>query len=419
MPRRSPPGRSSFPFSSACDPSTAGSPPAESRMSAAPASVKFPTLFRTPGDTRITSPGVGVPKQKRLTPAPGQQALWSTEMDPDVLAYAEATREALAPTCVPEEQRKFLRRNTGLRRMYDDWILPDLQRRVSAGTLSKGTLEKDQQALARWERFTRPDTWAEAKEWPGWPLEFITERVLEEFLTRLFANCPAATARSTWSHLRNILNQAVRVRALDTCPKPAHIPDADDGPVQIYRDEQLAAAYHCLRHEIDLQVAFVLGVNAGPRTVDLFLLRWADFDLSATKPWFSFVARKTRKRQTIPLAPLTVAHLRRLPSLGRSEFLFPGRSSPLSKDPEKATRSRHRRELMRERYLAAGLEAYDKPIQAARATCNTRLERHRTGSGQFVVGHALTLNSRHYHEPSDLVFDAVTSIEQPACFHQF
>ncbi len=388
------------------------------------ARVKFPTLLRARGGTQDSSSCAPKTQPKKLQHDPSCGRLWSIEMDPEVLALAEANREEVAATIVPESQREFLRLHSGLRRFYQDWVLPDLARRVGEKTFTKATLAKDNQALTRWELYTRPEHWSPERDWPGWPLQYITPRVLETFLVRLFASVPAGTARSTWSHLRQILNQAVKVRLIDAAPKPAHIPDGDDGPVQIYqesdlRGNQLQAAYHALRHEVDLQVAFVLAVNAGPRAGDLFLLRWIDFNLSAANPWFTFVAQKTNKRQTIPLAPLTVKHLLRLTSRERDEFLFPRRSSPLSTDPEKSKPARARRSLMAERFLAAGLEAFDRPMQAARATCNTRMENHRTGSGQFLLGHALTLNSRHYYEPSDMVFDAVQSVAQPECFSDF
>jgi uncharacterized protein (DUF2062 family) len=36
--------------------------------------------------------------------------------------------------------------------------------------------------------------------------------------------------------------------------------------------------------------------------------------------------------------------------------------------------------------------------------------------GQFVLGHASTLNSVSYREPSGLIYEAVTTLPQPDCF---
>jgi hypothetical protein len=51
-----------------------------------------------------------------------------------------------------------------------------------------------------------------------------------------------------------------------------------------------------------------------------------------------------------------------------------------------------------------------------RLTCNERLEGHQPGSGQFVLGHANTLNSVSYREPSGLIYEAVTTLPQPDAF---
>lgn len=395
------------------------SPESSMRSASHAAMASFPTLFRPPGATQDSESCAAQNKVKSRRYAVGQKTIWSTQADPDVLAFAEATRESMAATVIPENQRAFIRRNFGLRALYGDWVLPDLERRVDAGTLRSATIQKDLQALSRWEKFSpRPDGWPPDRYWPGVPLEYITPRYLEDFLTRLYAECPPGTAKSTWSHLRNILNAAVKVRAIDMSPKPEHIPDPDDGPVRVYREEEIEAVYRSLQEHIELQVSFVLAINAGPRPVDLYLLRWSDFDLTNSKPSFAFSSRKTGKRQSVPLAPITIAHLRRLPSLNQDDYLFPRCSSPRSKDPEKSTAARARRERMQVCLRRANVEI-DKPMQAARATCNTRLERHQTGAGVFVLGHGLSLNSRHYHEPSDMVFDAVTTVPQPACFSEF
>lgn len=392
--------------------------PAHSRPVSPAAMSSFPTLFRAPGAHQDQKSCVA-PTQRKIASARGQGTLWSTEADPAVLAFAESTRETMAATVIPENMRAFIRHNLSLRGLYCDWILPDLERRVAAKTLARATIFKDLQALNRWELYSpRPSDWPEGRTWPGVPLEFITPRYVEEFLVALFAGCPVGTARSTWSHLRNLLNHAVKVRAIEACPKPEHIPNADGGPVRIYRAEEIAAVYVALRHHVPLQVSFVLALNIGARAVDLYLLRWEDFDLTTDRPCVSFVSRKTGKRQTVPLAPVTIAQLQRLPSFGHDPYLFPTLTSPTSADPEKSTRSRRRRDHMQTCLQIAGIDL-EKPMQAARATCNTRLERHRTGAGQFVLGHGLTLNSKHYHEPSDMVFDAVMTLPQPPCFSDF
>ncbi len=380
--------------------------------------LKFPTLWQ-PGRAQDNVSCAHPPQARRKhQPDPQQETLWPSRIDPDVLAYAEATKVELSALIVPEHQREWVRQNLTLRDFYNDWMRPDLERRVAKKSLSAGTLAKDRQALNRWELVTRPDHWAEEKTWAGLPIGYITSRAVQTFLEDLFEATKKGTARSTWSHLRNILNYAVKVRAIDAFPKPDRIPtgeDNDEDLVTYFRPEQLAAAYTALGDNPDLQVAMVLAANAGPRTHDVFVMTWSSVELDGPRPAISFKAKKTGKLQRVPLAPLTVKHLRRLPSFGKSPYLFPSLGNPKAKDPERTRPARRRKEVLRAALLSVGID-FPKPFQALRATCNKRLEDWRTGVGQFVLGHALTLNARHYYEPSDLICEAVNAVQQPPCF---
>ncbi|MBX3448231.1 MAG: tyrosine-type recombinase/integrase [Planctomycetaceae bacterium] len=379
----------------------------------APAILKFPTLFQPPPATRMMNPGVSKPRRKHK-PDPRQMPLWDQALDPDVRAYAAAVEQRYRDPVVPEVSRAWIRDNLTLRAFYQDWMLQDRERRCAAKELSRGTISKDRQALSRWERYSRPEDWPEDKPWPGIPIGALTGRYVADVLTRMHAELGDSTARSTWGHLRTILNYAVQVRALDHAPKPER-KRPEDRKVSVYRPEQIEAAFLALKDHVDLQVAFVLAINTGMRTVDLFSLKWSNCDLVGTHPTVTFTARKTRKAQTIPLAPVTVRHVLRLPSKGDSPWLFPGRSSPEAIDPERSRPARRRKELIAHRFAMAAL-TFEKPFQVARATCNTRLERARQGAGLFVLGHGLSLNAKSYHEPSDLIFEAVNAVEQPPCF---
>lgn len=377
--------------------------------------VKFPELFRP---NRVhdfqsyTPPRV----HRRHKPSPHQETLWSPRMDPDVIALAEATKEENAPLIVPEAQRPWIRQNLGLRDYYEDWMRPELERRLQAGTLSRSTLANDRSALGRWERCTRPEQWD--KDWPGFPIGYIVPRIVEQFLERLFATCSSGTAKSTWCHIRQMFNHAAKTKAIDFAPKPAVMPKAADKKVKVFTPEQITAAYYALKPWTDLQVSFVLAIAAGLRTVDLFCLDWSEVTLAGPRPNVDFIAMKTDKRQVIPLAPLTIEHLRRLPSIETGGLLFPGRTNVDMENPEHSKPACRRREIINTAFREAEL-FFPKPIQTARATCNTLLENWRTGVGQFVLGHGLTLNSRHYHEPSDLIYDGVCSADLPDCFADF
>ena len=343
----------------------------------------------------------------------------NAEQRADLEAYAARIAADYRDQEIPAAEREQVRKSMTLRRFYESWMLPERLRRVEAGKLSRGSLGKDRQALARWERFTRPDDWPAGQSWGGIPLGFITGRYLDEFLSVLReGGLAAATVFSTWTHLRTILNHAVTVKALEAAPKPRPlgVPVTD---TQIYSELQIGTIFDALAPEPPLQVAFVLAINCGPRSVDLFTLRWEQQRLTAARPLLKYESRKTGKLQGIPLAACTVSHLRRLtdrhlfPEAGP---IFPGLSSPGSRDPEKSRPARRRTRRFKELLRIARIDPPAKPFQVARATCNERYESHQEGVGQFLLGHSLTLNARSYRQPSRMIREAVETIPQPPQF---
>lgn len=380
--------------------------------------IPFPRVWTPEADEgrapRTITPGGA---RKKRAPQPGQQALFEGGASEATRQISEQVARSYRDPVVPEINRAWMRDNMTLRGFYEDWLLTDKEARLATGRIARGTLSKDRQAIARWERFSRPTEVPAAERWQGVTLGAISGRYVTEVLSRMRASGMADdTVRSTWNHLRSILNYAAKVRAIDLPPEPERV-KAPDRKVRIYRAEQIEAAYQALSAWIDLQVAFVLALNAGPRTVDVFRLRWDNCDLCGPRPTITFRAKKTGKEQTVPLAPVTIHQIERLPSRGRSEWLFPGRTSPQAEDPERSHVARERRRIISKALANAGIH-FAKPFQVARATCNTRLEEVRQGAGVFVLGHGLTLNARNYTEPSDLVFEAVLAVRQPDCFRE-
>jgi len=166
-------------------------------------------------------------------------------------------------------------------------------------------------------------------------------------------------------------------------------------------------------------VAFVTAVNVGPRAVDLFTLRWEDFSFFAERPVVEFTARKTGKRQVVPLAEVTLRQLDRwkrasgvLLPVG---LVWPELTDAAARDPERSRAARDRNARFKRILATLGI-AHERPWQVCRLTCNERLERHRPGAGQFVLGHASTLNSVSYRDPSGLIYEAVSTLPQPECF---
>ena len=335
---------------------------------------------------------------------------------------------------IPEADRQSFAEGHTLRGLYEHVQYGmEAQRlaRVTAGTLAAASVAKDRQAINRWEQYSpRPAGWLEGQDWQGRPLAWITDQHATDTVAAMREGLSGQSVRSTWAHLRTIFLHAVRVKALARPPEPEWGKgDAGRAAKELYGDRQLVEIYRALEGQADLQVAFVVSVNVGPRTVDLFRLRWENFSLQRDRPVVEFTARKTGKRQVVPLGPVTVAQLERWrkisgtlgqsPLAGEAGFcgglVWPGLTDADAADPERSRPARERNARFKAVLSGLGIEV-EKPWQVGRLTCNERLERHRPGSGQFVLGHANTLNSISYREPSGMVFEAVTTLPQPACF---
>lgn len=353
------------------------------------------------------------------TPVPHRVSAEHAFATNDVIAASQAMAGEQTVEVVPPEEREEYARSTTLWQFYHDWMEADRRRSVDRGILAAKTLQKDRQSLRRWARFTQPEHWPSHQKWPGPTLAYITQRVVENWIDRARDALAYTTVKGSWSHLRAILNEAVRRHAIDVAPRIRLQEQHDDdfSCNEFWTASEIDRLYNGLSIFPDLQTAFVLGCNGGMRSVDLFLLEWKAFEPPA-KPgdvaFITFRSRKTKKKQRIPLAPVTTAHVMRLPRV--DQYLFPGLSSPDAVDPEKSMAARRRTFLLKQVAAALGIEI-EKPWQRCRVTCNERMERHSFGAGQFLLGHAMTLNSRSYRDPSDLIVDAVMTVDQPECFH--
>jgi len=352
------------------------------------------------------------------TPVPHRVSHEHAFATDDVIAASAALAGDTKIDVVPEAEREDYARTTTLWQFYHDWMDADRRRSVSRGLIAGSTLQKDRQSLRCWAKFTMPDTWPSDRAWPGPTLAFINNRVIENWMDSARDALAFSTVKGRWSHLRAILNEAVRRKAIDFAPRMRiHETNEDDFTInEFWKPNQIEQLHNGLATFPILQTAFTLGCNGAMRAVDLFLLEWKNFEPPA-KPgdvaFISFRSRKTKKRQRIPLAPVTAAHVMRLPRV--DQYLFPGMSSPDAKDPEKSMAARRRTFLFKQVAIALGIDV-DKPWQRCRVSCNERMERHQFGSGQFLLGHAMTLNSRSYRDPSDTVIDAVMTVDQPECF---
>lgn len=393
-------------------------------------------LFRGPeneSDTRTIHPGVG---------ATGGRS-------PDLAAIYAEVRDGhqTDQPAIAEADLATARATWPLALFYDRVLAPWRHRQLGRGSVAEGTLQKERQSLRcfdAWDQQQQPARWPAGNIWRGLPVGYLAGHYFERWAADRVATLAVDTVESRWCALRTVVNWAMRLGAMDAQKLPSLAPvfdrrreelalvdgDYDDFVATTYTLDQLEAVYRALAGELDLQAAWVLGSAAGPRTVDLFGLRWGqNIRLQADPPELFYRARKTGKVHWVPLAPCVVAHLRRL---ARSQghlnpeepegLVFPRLTAGASKDPEKSRTARARNDRLKAALAAAGLPAdaesdYHKPVQVLRATCNTRLNNHRAGKGLLVThGKEADVSSRHYWDERDALIEAVMTLPQPPAF---
>lgn len=155
------------------------------------------------------------------------------------------------------------------------------------------------------------------------------------------------------------------------------------------------------------RAAIVLALNAGPRTWDLFRLRWSDIRWDEFRYGsVRFRATKTGKLQRIPLNRAARIHLQYLQSLGLSaELVFPGFRKNKSFYAAWARICK-----------AANVNA---PFESFRKTCSTLHDDVIGGVGEWICGHSVRgTNAKNYQNPTNRVFRAIYGLKCPAEFRR-
>jgi integrase len=351
----------------------------------------------------------------------------------DLFQRVQRRDRKLQPT-IPEADRQRVRQTLTLWEFWSEWLRPGRERQVAADKLAKSTLDKEISVLRRfrdWDLSHPPEDWpVDAPPWPGLPIGFLAEGRLEDFLTHEGKRKAAASIESDWNHLRTVLNAAVKLKAIVEAPAAdlesvieAADEDDDDDVATAFSEAELDGIYRRLPSK-ELQVAWVLGANAGPRGGDLLGLDWKRFHLDSSPPYFRFRARKTDKRHWIPLAPVTIAQLDRLRE-GRLFVegpLFPSLMNHDCKDPGRSRPARRTIRLVKDAMKAIGIKIagdYRKPWQVLRSTASTRLNDFRKGLGKLLThGPDDNINARSYDDYRDRLTEGVMSIRQPSAFQQ-
>ncbi len=351
-------------------------------------------------------------------------------------SWNDQQRAKYQPKNVPAELRPQYIRQTSVPQFYSDCQPGARWEPMGRKGRSAATIEKDGQALRRWVEGTRPDDWPSNIAWPGPSLEMIEGgnrdlmndwvACLEMTLTKRGQPLSAGTIGSTWTHLRTILNHAIKVQAITRFPSPSELPEDDETP-RFYTDQEIEAIWALLTEAPLLKVALVVSFNTGPRAEDLFCLPfdciWRD---TRDRPHLRFEARKTGKKHLCPLAACVVKAIEFAQRQASSQtlfndcppaWLFPGLTNPEVEEPEDSPTAKRRAKKTRVVWDAAGLEDVDKPWQVGRSTCSTRLAAIDREAGKFMIGTgSKDVFTKSYAPPHDSVWRAALAVQQPACF---
>ena len=155
------------------------------------------------------------------------------------------------------------------------------------------------------------------------------------------------------------------------------------------------------------RTAIVLALNTGPRTWDLFSLRWEDVRFEDFKFGSVFYrAQKTGKIQRPPLNAVSRAHLERLRNLHLdAEFVFPD-----------FRKHKAFYEAWGRICATAGVRA---PFEAFRKTCSTLHDDVFHGVGAWLTGHSVRgVNAENYQNPTGRVLRAVYALKNPLEFRR-
>jgi len=342
-----------------------------------------------------------------------------------------AEEHTTGPAKVPESEFARVRERQTLLAASREWMAPWRETERRQGDVSSGTLSKERQALNRWEAWelaNPPDNWPAGTRWEGCPVGFIAGGYVDHFHAWLAAKYAKDTVVSTRNHLRTVLNFLEKIGAIVKAPQPRPLDledpdDVEEDLAAVWTADELSRLYAALAPHPALQTAFVFGCCVGPRSGDMFGMRWIKHvRLDDDPPVCRWRAEKSGKKHGIPLAPVVVRHLARLRQRGLFDSdgpVFRELTSIACADPEKSKAARRRNALMKRLMADAGVTAHAKPWQVCRATCCTRYNDVEPGIGSWVIGQGsdragTKLAEDFYYNPSALVVQTILRTPVPA-----
>lgn len=284
----------------------------------------------------------------------------------------------------------------------------DLVARPTFLNATKGTLQEYNTALNRWEEFTDnpPITQIDDATCDG-----FTQAVLDsEVVANTTYNKWARHIRGIFNRLgprdsRNKLGKGImpmipiiqflneeltepRVIPLEHISKMYEACDVATWPKRSGASPPLR--WRCL---------LVMFYCVGPRRDDALLMTEEALHAGGALRW---IAKKTRKKQCVPLHPVVHAHLARLP---RDGFTLLGMPTTNRRDFYATWRA-----------ICKAAEVPNYIPKDFRKTCGTQLDLQYEGAAGWVLGHSDNVTRKYYINPTEKVTKAILAMAMPEAF---
>ena len=390
----------------------------------------------SPPQTRITNPGLISDREK--------QTVQTQKTTAEILASLVEVEKQDVPELTASDLL-YYKASGSVAEFYHKVLSPWRARQLSRGEVTRGTLTNERQSVRCFTDFdvqSVPKGWPASSPWNGRPIGCVTAKYVGEWLTYRLQygsrNGPLSEGSipKRWNHLRFVLNWAFKLGVLGhqvTLSVPTivdrHKSDfeadtIDDLIPTAYSEQQLQAVDEQLDGDLELQTAWVLGAFTGPRSGDLFAMRWQrNIRLSADPADMVYIPEKTRRKRRhiwCPLGSIVVDHLRRLvrqqAHLAEPQGLvFPRLTDANRKNHEDGENSRARTRRIKRALADAGIPDSpdtERPWQMLRATANSRLNDCETGMGDRAThGAKPSVQGAFYTDYRDPLLRAVNKLD--------
>lgn len=177
------------------------------------------------------------------------------------------------------------------------------------------------------------------------PAREMTSDVIRGWLTNLTDQEGVALGASSRNHYRTIINLAFNTALKSVPPKYDQNPCAavpqfkePEGREVLVSSESVYQLLAELQDDYEVYAAAVALIVLNLRKNELLARKWSDVELEGDFPRILIPTTKNKRPKNIPLPASLVPILKKLPSFGASEYLFPSRPTARAPKPKRLYR---------------------------------------------------------------------------------